>query len=374
MRDIYVINDTGTSAALPRVRCKNEDRELQAILERNLDLIPGDQIDPDNPRCWLLVKREMPVPDPTSGTYRWNIDFFLADQDAIPTFVECKRFDDSRSRREVVGQMLDYVANGSHYWTEGELQAYAEESAEKSGRPLESAMKSLGPTVGDLGGYFKNLESNLREGKVRMVFLLEESSFELRSVVDFLQGQMEFADVLLVEVRQYQLGDQRIVVPTLFGFVEKARLEKRQATTSLEKGARRVWDQSRFLEDALTKVDSEVVAAMTKILDAAAAHSWDISWGTGKENGSMSLRIPAVAKRSLISIYSNGPLTLNFGWLYGNTTEDFARNELASFANGTLSIKLPADFAQRYVSVPANIWARQADKLIAFLVQSFCKQ
>jgi len=83
------------------IRCKDEEAELQLVLEKNPDLLPGDHINPDSPRRWLLVAREMSVPDPSSGQDRWAIDFVFLDQDAIPTFVECKRFADTRSRREV---------------------------------------------------------------------------------------------------------------------------------------------------------------------------------------------------------------------------------------------------------------------------------
>jgi hypothetical protein len=37
------------------------------------------------------------------------------DQDAIPAIVEVKRSTDTRIRREVVGQMLDYAANSVVY-------------------------------------------------------------------------------------------------------------------------------------------------------------------------------------------------------------------------------------------------------------------
>jgi hypothetical protein len=100
MAGIYVIRDNGRSELMERVHCQNEDQELQLILEKNYDLLPGDQIRPEDPRRWLLIKREMPVPDPATGQPRWNIDFFFTDQDAIPTFVECKRFADTRSRRK----------------------------------------------------------------------------------------------------------------------------------------------------------------------------------------------------------------------------------------------------------------------------------
>ncbi len=82
------------------------------LLERYPDLLPGDQIDPEDPRRWLLVSREMGVPSRELGSGTWSLDHLFLDQDAVPTFVECKRATDTRARREVVAQMLDYAANG----------------------------------------------------------------------------------------------------------------------------------------------------------------------------------------------------------------------------------------------------------------------
>lgn len=114
---VYSIASDGSTRPLSPVQCANEDQELQQLLEKTPDLLPGDQIHPDDPCRWLLVRRELPVPDPATGISRWSIDHVFADQNAIPTLVECKRFLDSRARREVVGQMLEYAANGQHYWS-----------------------------------------------------------------------------------------------------------------------------------------------------------------------------------------------------------------------------------------------------------------
>lgn len=48
---------------------------------------------------------------------RWSLDHLVVDQDAVPTFVEVKRASDTRARREVMAQMLDYAAKGSAFWT-----------------------------------------------------------------------------------------------------------------------------------------------------------------------------------------------------------------------------------------------------------------
>lgn len=96
MSAVYIINGDGKTVPMNQVRCKNEDKELQQLLESNPQLMPGDQIRPYDPLRWLLIKREMPVPDPSSGEDRWSIDHFFVDQSATPTFVECKRFLDTR--------------------------------------------------------------------------------------------------------------------------------------------------------------------------------------------------------------------------------------------------------------------------------------
>ena len=51
------------------------------------------------------------------------MDHLFLDQDSIPTIVEVKRSTDTRIRREVVGQLLDYAANAVVYWPVERLQA-----------------------------------------------------------------------------------------------------------------------------------------------------------------------------------------------------------------------------------------------------------
>ena len=81
---------------------------LQELLEKHPNLLAGDQIDSAHPRRWLLVKREAKLASEEDGEGRWSVDHLFLDQDGIPTIVEVKRSSDTRIRREVVGQMLDY--------------------------------------------------------------------------------------------------------------------------------------------------------------------------------------------------------------------------------------------------------------------------
>ena len=145
--------------------------ELQDYLARHPDLLPGDQIDPEAPRRWLLVAREMGVPGDESLGNRWSLDHLFLDQDGIPTFVECKRASDTRSRREVVAQMLDYAANGVQYWPVDHLRQAATETARSQDRSLDDEIRAL-IGAGDIGveegteidDYWSQVESNLRNG------------------------------------------------------------------------------------------------------------------------------------------------------------------------------------------------------------------
>jgi hypothetical protein len=357
MSDIYVVGEDGSTHALPHVRCADEGKELQRLLEKNPGLLPGDQIDPEDPRRWLLVKREMPVPDPNTGANRWSIDFLLVDQDAIPTFVECKRFNDTRSRREVVGQVLDYAANANAYWTKEELRGFAESTSHGRQVELEEMLLQLRPNE-DLGtdAFFERLEENLRQGQVRIVFVLEDSSYELRSVVDFLNKQMERTEVLLVEARQYTTpGGQRVLVPTLFGFTEQARAIKRPPAPP-PTASRRTWDRDQFFETARSRLGAADESALRAIYDAAVESGYEISWGSGKDNGSFSLKAPSIGSKSLISVLTNGQISFNYGWLNQGTAAVAARDRLKDLVEVKLHLVVPDDYVSRWQYARIEEW------------------
>ena len=89
---------------------------LQQLLEDHPALMAGDQINQAVPREWLHLSREAGIPSHRDGSDQWSLDHLFLDQDAIPTFVEVKRASDTRIRREVVAQMLDYAANATEHW------------------------------------------------------------------------------------------------------------------------------------------------------------------------------------------------------------------------------------------------------------------
>jgi len=113
---------------------------LQHLLAEHPDLLAGAQINPDEPRKWLLVRREAGVPDDIDASDRWAVDHLFVDQDGIPTLVEVKRSSDTRIRREVVGQMLDYAANAVAYWPAERIVSEFEATCTASGRDPEEVL------------------------------------------------------------------------------------------------------------------------------------------------------------------------------------------------------------------------------------------
>ena len=126
---------------VPRHHYEREDL-LQALIEKYPNLLAGDQIGGDESTKFMLVKREAGIPDGEGTSDRWSIDHILLDQFGIPTLVEVKRSTDTRVRREVVGQLLEYAANIEAYWS---LEKIRELAIEGHGGtdPLERAIVDL---------------------------------------------------------------------------------------------------------------------------------------------------------------------------------------------------------------------------------------
>jgi len=361
MDHAYIIVDQdGSTRAMENVLCKNEDKELQVLLSKNFDLLPGNQIDPDDPCRWMLIKREMPVPDPYTGADRWSIDFFLVDQNATPTFVECKRFLDTRSRREVVGQVLEYAANGQHFWSSESIRAHAGKSATSNGTTIDESIQKLQPSIAEPDEFFSEVERRLKAGELRLIFFFEQAPHELKRLVEFLNKQMNLTEVLLVEARHYRKDEVRIVVPRLFGFTEQALAIKRAAAAE---GARApvAKDWSTFADNAITKgIGEEKICALKLVYETCKTLGAEIAWGRGVRTASFSPRWPSIcANPAPFSVYSNGNLELH---LSSYQASAHAKTFAAAFAE-----VLPVDYSSKWLTVSETEWLPNVKSFIEAL-------
>ena len=272
MRRVFVVNSEGQSEPMTPIRCTDEAKELQSLLANNFDLLAGEQITPLHPRRWLLIRKEMPVPDPNSGGSRWSVDFLFVDQDSVPTFVECKRFNDTRSRREVVGQVMEYAANGQFYWDREILKSFSEKTAADTGEALDDALAKIQQEeqiTADL--FFQRVEENLKEGNVRLIFFMEEAPSELKSIVEFLNKQLDRTEMLIVEACQFEKEGLRVVAPSLFGYTEQARQAKKASVIEPSE-SRRTWTRSSVVEHITDKGPSELASRVNRLLQFVDQH------------------------------------------------------------------------------------------------------
>ena len=220
--------------AMVEMRASRYDAEtdLQMLLEEYPALLAGRLIDPVDPRHWLLIAREKGVPSSVGGTDRWSADHLFVDQDGIPTIVEVKRSTDTRIRREVVGQMLDYAANGVRYWPPEQLRA---DLAERVGGQREAdarvreLLEEAGRDQSDVEEFWERVADNLRTGRLRMLFVADEIPAMLQRIIEFLNEQMTRCEVLGVEIRQYVAEDQKVLAPSVIGRTSQSQVTKKQS-------------------------------------------------------------------------------------------------------------------------------------------------
>lgn len=324
--------------------------DLQKLLADHPGLIPGDQIDPGSPRRWLLVSREVGIPDQEQGGARWALDHLFLDQDGVPTLVEVKRGTDPRTRREVVGQMLDYAANSVLHWTAEALQGWLAKRCQAEGLDPDEQIAHLLGEPAATGDFWQRVKTNLKAGKVRLLFVSDVIPPELRRIVEFLNEQMDPAEVLAVEIRQYTGKGLKTLVPRVLGQTTEALVRKGEE--------KKRWDEPTFFADLTRRTGEEEARVARRILDWAQDRDCWIWWGTGAQDGSF---FPMVRRGDedhwAIAVWTYGRIEIQFQWMRKRPPFDSRekRLELLRRLNEALGMTIPEDGIERRPSVPLRL-------------------
>ena len=209
---IYTLESDGSLKKMTPAVPKSED-QMQELVARYPELIS------DSDGGLLLIRREQNIWDSDDGSARWSVDHLFVTSEAIPVLIELKRAVDTRLRREVVGQMLDYAANAATFWRAGNI---AESFAKTNeGRDPEQLLHDF---IGDRNAseFWNQVDANMKAGRIKLVFVADEIPRELARIVEFLNEQMR-ADVRAVELRWFT-GDDGVIAlsPRIIGETERA--------------------------------------------------------------------------------------------------------------------------------------------------------
>ncbi|NJD38030.1 MAG: hypothetical protein FIA89_06860 [Geobacter sp.] len=271
---IFLLNDEGNLQRVPRCHYESEDL-LQSLIEKHPDLLAGDQMGGDESVRFILVKREAGIPDGDGNSDRWSIDHILLDQFGVPTLVEVKRSTDTRIRREVVGQLLEYAANIDIYWPPNKIRSLAVE--EHGGvDELDRAIIDLlcldpeADVANSVESYWMQVEDNFRNGKLRLLFVADELPREVRRIIEFLNGKMMDIEVLGVELRQYVGNSLRAMVPRIIGQTEAIRRTK---------NVRSAPSKHTNQNDMILSCPSEVHPFISELVNEATNRGMTVYWG-----------------------------------------------------------------------------------------------
>jgi hypothetical protein len=323
---------------------------LQELLEHYPELL-ADDTGGGEPRRWLLVDREVGLASDDSGASRWSVDHLFVDQDGVPTLVETKRSSDTRIRREVVGQMLDYAANAVVYWRLDRLQSAFQAACEKRGADSAAVLAEFLAPDDDPDAFWARVRTNLAASRLRLVFVADAIPRELRRIVEFLNEQMGTTEVLAVEIKQYvdSGGNHQTLVPRLLGQTEAARQVKRPSEV-------RRWDRSSVLYELDSERGNAEGDVARRILEwADRTQGLDVWFGYGQKDGSFQVGLrDAAGKFFPFALYTYGRIEVQFQFILTRPPFDDheRRAELQRKLNAIPGVNISDEALRKRPSIP----------------------
>jgi len=187
------VHDDNKTTLLAEEPFKDE-AELQACLERSPYLLVSESEPPV-----ATVGREVSLP--SAGV----LDLLVVDKGGVPVAVEVKLARNAESRREVVAQAFDYLADLSEL-TFDELDDLVDGA-------LAGALQELvGPE--QIVAVRKQCATNLRAGRIRLVIAVDSAPDDLIRIVRYITDHSDI-DVRLVSVSKSKFEEKRILVPRI---------------------------------------------------------------------------------------------------------------------------------------------------------------
>jgi hypothetical protein len=190
------------------------DDFLQRELTRRPELIPGDEVNPDVPRQWMLISRDVQLHRQVRD---WSRDHLLIDQDGVPGFIECRFAPGPELERAALSRLLQMAADAADIWPEGKAFEAARAMFSKGGQSIERATAEFIETDSEeqVEAFWRQVDRNIAEGRVRLIMAGRSFSRETRRLAGYLSAQMVHTELLTVEIKLYETKNALMLVPRL---------------------------------------------------------------------------------------------------------------------------------------------------------------
>lgn len=342
-----IISKKGKNAIRIERSSFKEEVELQKYIYDNPESIPLGEIK-ENVQ-FLIIDREFPV---SVG----SIDVLGVDNEGDIYIIETKLYKNP-DKRLVLAQVLDYGASLWSFYDDPDefIQRLDQRIKEKTGIGLVEKLESV---FDNSELVIENIKQNLLNSSFNFIILMDRVPSNLKDLIRFINQNSQF-NVYSVELEYYSYEDYEIIIPHIFG------AESKKKAISFYEGKRKKWDEESFFHDAKEKLSDEVFKAIFKLYEFSRENADEITWGTGLTTGSFNPKFHRISVKSVYSVWSDGRLTINFGWLNDNEYAIQWKERLRTMLK---EIKLVEKYipvkADRYPVIPPEAWAPVVDDFI----------
>lgn len=324
------------------------EAELQDLLDNSPSLIPVDEIR-EGVSPLVFAVREFGLP----GSGNTDILAFSADGDIA--IIECKLATNPESKRKVIGQTLEYAA---YLWG----ISYDEINSRVQNLKGKNLSDLVGEAVAggwDEENFRSGIKSSLENGSFILIIVVDEINEDLKRTIRYLNECSKSAfSIHALGMRRFQADAIEILIPYLYGAPSRPPEPKRKK-----------WTEEEFFEVLNQNVEPKIINVVKDIYEWSKNVADRIWFGTGTETGSFTfhyLREGKTIAISVFTIYTNGNLILNYGWLSPQvdkeTMEEFHKliHEIPSFEH------IPADFSKWPPIKVANAFLNQPKAIERF--------
>ena len=317
MKKLFIV-ESGETRILDDQGFDNE-KLLQDVLEKFPEFIALDDLGVVDP--FIVIGREVETP---AG----YIDVLCIDGDGVLTVIETKLARNSQIRREVIGQVLEYVGQLSKWTAHDVLQAankyfksVSDQESLKYNYLFELISGSDKNGELELEQMFELISSNLRKGRIKVVIASDIIPDTLKDTVAFINSFSNF-DIYVLQIQSYVKDELQIFAPVIYGYASKA---KTGVSTD-----RIHWDEERFFKH-LESGDDDLKNTIKGLYQFCLEQDAEIKWGAGRIAGSFSMLAERNGlKATVFSAYyseNSSYVSVNFGTL----KRLYSSDELNSF-------------------------------------------
>jgi len=303
--------------------------ELQNLFIESPFLIPVEEIrEGVSPLVFAVGEFGLP------GSGNTDILAFSADGDIA--IIECKLAANPESRRKVIGQILEYA---SFLWGMSYREVNSRVQRLK-GKALPNLIEEAVAGEWDQNSFEEGITQSLASGSFILIIVVDQINEELRRIIRYINECSESAFSLhALEVHRFKASGIEILVPQLYG------LSTKPTATRGEK--RKKWTRDEFFEVLRGNVEPSITTLVENLYEWAEATADRVWFGTGVRTGSFTFHYLREGKTiSVFTIYTNGKLQLNYGWLSTQISTDVVEQFHRRIIEIPTFSRIPDDFSK----------------------------